>query len=341
MPPADVRAEVRGVVEAALADRNALAPAPTPTGMQLSGKRLLITGGLGLIGSHLAADLAADNEVVVADHSEEGWSDLPDGVEGVRAELADEDDVATVVTPDLDAVFHLAAWSHPNDDRPRRQFAENTGMTQALLDRMAEVDVTDIAFTSSSTVYGEAPRPTPEDYAPLEPISVYGASKLACEGLLSTYAHSHEFTVWNFRFANIVGPGQRGSVIPDFIQKLQADPGTLEILGNGRQEKSYLHVSECVEAIEYVVEHAEDAMNTYNLGTRTTTSVNRIADIVAEEMGLDPDYEYTGGDRGWTGDVPKMRLSIEKLAALGWEPDDASDDAVRRATRELVAELQA
>ena len=308
--------------------------------MELSGKRLLVTGGTGMIGTHLVDRLVADgNEVVVADHSEEGHERLPDAAEFVPTELTDPEDVAAMVTEDLDAVFHLAAWSHPNDDDPRRQFDENTAMTYNLLERMAEVGVTDVAFTSSSVVYGEAPRPTPEDFAPLEPISIYGASKLACEGLFSTYAHSYGFSVWNFRFANIVGPGQRGSVIPDFIEKLLDDHETLTILGNGRQEKSYLHVTECVDAICYVVEHADRAMNTYNLGTRTTTSVNAIADIVAEEMGLDPEYEYTGGDRGWTGDVPKMRLSIEKLAALGWEPRHSSDESVRKVTRELIEEL--
>ncbi len=153
------------------------------------------------------------------------------------------------------------------------------------------------------------------------------------------YAHSHDFTVWVYRFANIVGPRlQLGAVIPDFIDKLDDDPESLTILGDGRQEKSYMHVEDCVDAMCHVVERASDDFNVYNLGTRTTTSVTTIADIVSEEMGLDPDYEYTGGDRGWVGDVPRMRLSIEKLSALGWEPEGSSDDAVRRATRELLAE---
>jgi len=204
--------------------------------------------------------------------------------------------------------------------------------------------VSNVAYTSSSTVYGEAPRPTPEEYAPLEPISVYGASKLADEGLLSTYAHSHGMTVWNFRFANIVGPRLRGAVIPDFIEKLHADPTRLEILGDGRQEKSYLHVSDCIDAMCHVVEHAAAAapdrpMHTFNLGTRATTSVDSIAEIVADELGVDPEFKYTGGRRGWTGDVSRMGLSIEKLSALGWEPSLESTEAVRRATRELSDEL--
>jgi UDP-glucose 4-epimerase len=143
-----------------------------------------------------------------------------------------------------------------------------------------------------------------------------------------------------FRFANIVGPRLRGAVVPDFIEKLRDDPDELVILGDGRQEKSYMHVDECLDAMVHVIEHADDALNTYNLGTRTTTAVDTIADIVADEMGLDPRYEHTGGQRGWTGDVPRMRLSIEKLSALGWEPEQSSDDAVRRSVRELLEELQ-
>jgi UDP-glucose 4-epimerase len=212
-------------------------------------------------------------------------------------------------------------------------------MTHNVLERMDSVGVDHLAYTSSSTVYGEAPRPTPEDFAPLEPISEYGAGKLAEEGLISTYAHSHGIQAWVFRFANIVGPRLRGAVVPDFIEKLRDDPDELVILGDGRQEKSYMHIEECLDAMVHVVEHADDALNTYNLGTRTTTSVDTIADIVADEMGLDPAYEHTGGERGWTGDVPRMRLSIEKLSALGWEPAQSSDDAIRQSVRELLDEL--
>jgi UDP-glucose 4-epimerase len=308
--------------------------------MNLSDKRVLVTGGAGLVGSHLTERLLSDNEVVVADDLSKGEQErVPRGAEFVETDMTDSDDVERVVTADLDCVFHFAAYTDTNYANPRKLFEENGAMTYNVLERMAEVGVSNIAFTSSSTVYGEAPMPTPEDYAPLEPISIYGASKLADEGILSTYAHSHDFTVWLFRFANIVGPYQRGNVVPDFIQKLQNDPSELEILGDGRQEKSYLHVSDCVAAIRHVVEHADAAMNTYNLGTRTTTSVTRIADIVADEMGFNPKYSYTGGDRGWTGDVPRMRLSIEKLAALGWEPELSSDEAVRRGARELIEEL--
>ncbi|MFC3478946.1 NAD-dependent epimerase/dehydratase family protein [Halobacterium litoreum] len=310
--------------------------------MDLTDKRVVVTGAAGLVGSHLAAALADDNDVLAVDDLSKGTRErVPDGVEFRQRDMCDPEDVADAITEDVDIVFHFAAYTDTNYGNPRQLFEENGEMTYNVLERMDEVGVDNLAFTSSSTVYGEAPMPTPEDYAPLEPISIYGASKLADEGIVSTYAHSHGIQTWMYRFANIVGPKQRGNVIPDFIEKLLEDPETLTILGDGRQEKSYLHVEECVDAMLHVVEHAEDDLNTYNLGTRTTTSVNAIADIVADEMGLDPDYEYTGGDRGWTGDVPKMRLSIEKLSALGWEPSLSSDESVRTAARGLVEELRA
>lgn len=309
--------------------------------MDLTGARVLITGGAGLVGSHLAANLVDDAaHVRVVDDLSKGERDrLPDDVEFVHGDLTDRGDVAEVVTPDLDVVFHLAAYTDTNFDSDRVLYEENTTMTYNVIERMREVDVTDIAFTSSSAVYGEAPMPTPEDYAPLEPISVYGSAKLADEALLSTFGHSYDFTVWTVRFANVVGPYQRGNVVPDFIEKLLDDPTELTILGDGRQEKSYMHVSDCVDALRHVVEHAERDVNVYNLGTRTTTSVTIIADVVSEELGVDPKYAYTGGDRGWTGDVPRMRLSIEKLSALGWEPSLSSHESVRKAARDLIAEM--
>ena len=307
--------------------------------MDLRNARVCITGGAGFVGSHLAEHLLGefDADVRVVDRFSNASSDwVPDDATVVEGDLTDPDTLAAGITPDRDIVFHLAADKDASAD-DTAQFQANTELTRRVVERMDAVDVRNVAFTSSSTVYGEAPRPTPEDYAPLEPISVYGAAKLAEESLLSVYAHSHDFRAWSFRFANIVGPRlQLGAVIPDFIGKLREDPSTLEILGDGRQEKSYLHVTDCVDAMCHVVEHADQPVNTYNLGTRTTTSVRTVADIVADEMGLDPAYEFTGGDRGWTGDVPRMRLSVEKLAGLGWAADGSSDDAVRRATRELL-----
>mgnify|MGYP000120859569 CR=1 FL=1 len=306
--------------------------------MNLTGKRVVVTGGAGFVGSHLVDRLIEDNDVVVVDDLSNGDPDLvPPGARFVEGDLADPEVAAEAITAEADAVFHLAADKDPSRDDVS-QYRENNRITENVIDRMDDVGVDKLAFTSSSVVYGEAPRPTPEDFAPMEPISIYGASKLGEEALLSVYAHSHDFTVWTFRFANVVGSRLQWGVINDFIAKLQDDPTTLEILGDGRQEKSYMHVSECIDAIVHVVKHADAPVNTYNLGTRTTTSVDRIADIVSSAMGLDPEYQYTGGDRGWVGDVPRMRLSIEKLSALGYEPGMSSDDAVERATAEMLEE---
>ncbi len=314
--------------------------------MDLSEARVLATGGAGFVGSHLAeALLAADAEVVVADDFSTGrraW--VPGDADVHEADLTDPDAAEGVVDGGFDVVFHLAARSDANDDEPRRQFAENTAMTHNLLTACRDAGVERFVFASSSTVYGEAARPTPEDHAPLEPISVYGASKLGEEGLVSTYAHSYGMACWTFRFANVVGPRLRGAVIPDFIEKLRADPDSLTILGDGRQEKSFLHVTDCVDAMRFLVEEtaaseSSDPLHTYNIGTRTTTSVDEVAAVVADVLDVDPGFEYTGGDRGWTGDVPKMRLAVERLTDRGWEPTHESTEAVRRAAEELATEL--
>ena len=306
--------------------------------MELSGARVLVTGGAGFVGSHLAERLLSDGAAVVAvddlSNGRREW--VPDEATFIEGDLTQEDVVESAIDESIDVVFHLAARKDVNDPNPRSQFEANTGMTASILERMAAVGVDHIAFTSSSTVYGEAPRPTPEDF-PQSPISMYGAAKTAEEALISSYVHGAGMTAWIFRFANIVGPRlQTGAVIVDFIDKLLSDPETLEIKGDGRQEKSYMSIDSCVDAMLHVVGEAAADRAVYNLGTRTTTSVITIADIVSETMNLEPDYEFTGGDRGWTGDVPKMRLSIEKLRSLGWEPEESSDEAVRQATEALL-----
>ena len=308
--------------------------------MELSGANVVVTGGAGFVGSHLAERLLeAEANVTVVDDLSNGQREwVPASADFIVGDVREPETVETAIDESVDVVFHLAARKDVNDPNPRSQFEENTGMTLTVLERMAEVGVEHLAFTSSSTVYGEAPRPTPEDY-PQEPISMYGAGKTAEEALISTSVHAADLTAWIFRFANIVGPRlQSGAVIVDFIEKLRDDPEKLEIKGDGRQEKSFMTVEACVDAMVHVVRESEDGRAVFNLGTRTTTSVTQIAEIISDAMNLDPTFTYTGGDRGWTGDVPKMRLSIEKLRALGWEPGESSDEAVRWATEALLTE---
>lgn len=308
--------------------------------MDLADRTLLVTGGTGFIGPHLARALTERGATVrVVDKDPQGQERLPSDVAFEQADLTEEDAVEGVIDGDIDGVFHLAAESDAAAADQRGQFETNTTATYNVLERMAAVDIDRFVFTSSSAVYGEAPRPTPEDFGPLEPISAYGASKLSDEGIVSVYAHTHGIQAWTFRFANVVGAGQRGNVVPDFVAKLAEDPEHLEILGDGRQEKSYLHVEDCVEGLCRLVERADARLNVFNLGTRTTTSVTRIADIISETLEVEPAYTYTGGDRGWPGDIPRMRLSIEKARALGWEPHLSSDDAVRQAAKDVHQEM--
>jgi len=308
----------------------------------MQNKRVLVTGGAGFIGSHIVDRLISMNaSVTVVDNCSTGRKEwIHDDATFINCDLRNSEAVSSVVSPNFDIVFHLAASKAVDTDNPRKQFESNTEITYNLLESLRDNNIGEFVYTSSSTVYGEAPRPTSENHSPLEPISAYGAGKIAEEALCSVEAHTHDLTAYVFRFANIVGPRLRGAVIPDFIEKLQVSPNQLRILGDGRQEKSYMHVTDCLDAMFAVIEYAEQPVNTFNLGTRTTTSVNRIADIVSEELGSDPEYEYTGGERGWVGDVPKMCLSIEKLSSLNWEPTLESDEAVRRATQELIDELQ-
>ena len=217
---------------------------------------------------------------------------------------------------------------------------QNILATYNLLEAMRKNSVKEIAFTSTSTVYGEASvMPTPEDYGPLIPISLYGASKLACEALITSYSHTFDMRAWIFRFANIVGPRSTHGITVDFIKKLEKDSNVLEILGNGKQEKSYLHVSECVDAIIFLIEKSRDKVNIFNIGSEDTISATEIGKAVIEEMGLsDVKFIYTGGSRGWKGDVPRMRLGIEKMKALGWKPVYSSERSVRETARALLGE---
>lgn len=309
--------------------------------MELSDNRIVITGGAGFIGSHLADSLCDRNTVIVIDdlsHGNPNW--VPSDVEFHEGSLTDRSVIRSVFEQDIDGVFHFAARKNVNDPSPRDQFETNLTMTYNVLEEMNRHDISRFAFASSSTVYGEAPRPTPETES-FSPISPYGAAKAAEESLCHVYAHTHGITTWIFRFANVVGTRlQPGAVIVDFIQKLLDDPSELEILGNGKQEKSYLHIDDCIDAMQFVISETNEPMNIYNLGTMSATNVTEIAEIVATELELDPEFTYTGGDRGWTGDVPLMQLSIDKLRSLGWSPAYTSSEAVRAATRDLVTEYR-
>jgi UDP-glucose 4-epimerase len=243
-----------------------------------------------------------------------------------------------------DRLFHLAADPDVRQSavNPDPTMQNNIMATYRVLEAMRRYDIPEVVFTSTSTVYGDAKViPTPESYTPLEPISVYGATKLACEALISSYCHSFGMKAWIFRFANIIGARSGHGVINDFIHKLEENPAELEILGDGKQTKSYLEVHECVVAMLYAVGHSRDTVNTFNIGSEDWIDVKSIAEIVVEEMHLpDVKFRFTGGERGWIGDVPKMQLAVDRIKAHRWKPQVGSRESVRIAVRAMLEERQ-
>jgi len=310
-------------------------------------RSILVTGGAGFVGSHLVDRLIESNRVTVLDNFSSGKMEFLEGHNSdtkfglIEADLLDQEAVeAALVGKDL--VFHLAA--NPDvkigAEDTRTHLDQNVIATYNLLESMRKTGVSEIAFTSTSTVYGEAKvAPTPEDYGPLLPISLYGASKLACEALISAFCSTFEMRSWIFRFANIVGERGTHGVIVDFIKKLENDPKTLEILGSGRQRKSYLLVDDCVDAMIFSLAAASDRVNVFNIGSKDSVDVTEIADVVAEKMGLEGvRYRYTGGidGRGWRGDVKTMLLSIEAMERLGWTPRFNSRQSIEAAVEALL-----
>jgi UDP-glucose 4-epimerase len=307
----------------------------------------VVTGGAGFIGSHLVDTLVAQgNEVLVIDSLCAGnRATISRHIDSCKVRFLQKDLLDNgwqEAIQGADRLFHLAADPDVRQSaiNPEPALQNNIMATCRVLEAMRLHDVPEIVFTSTSTVYGDAKIiPTPESYTPLEPISVYGASKLACEALISAYCHSFGMKSWIFRFANIIGSRSGHGVINDFIGKLERNPAELEILGDGKQTKSYLEVHECVAAMLFAVGHAKEIVNTFNIGSEDWIDVRSIAEIVKEEMHLpETKFRFTGGERGWVGDVPKMQLSVDKIKQLRWKPQTGSRESVRIAVRAMLAE---
>ncbi len=309
----------------------------------------LVTGGAGFIGSHLVDALVSNGKTVrVLDNFSSGRMEFLSQHEGsgkievVKADLLDSDSVRGAMAG-VDVVHHMAA----NPDIRLGTTVTDTDLKQGtvatynVLEAMRLEDVGQISFSSSSAVYGEADvMPTPETYGPIKPISLYGASKLASEALITAWCGTFGAKSWIHRFANIVGPRGTHGVIYDFIHKLKADPSRLEVLGNGLQEKSYMSAHDCVQAMVHLIDNTGSDVNLYNLGTGDTCSVRKIAEIVIEESGFEGvSVDYTGGDRGWAGDVPKTSLNVDNLFDTGFRPEMMSEDAIRHTANALISEI--
>jgi UDP-glucose 4-epimerase len=304
--------------------------------------KILVTGGAGCIGSDLCEALIAEGHSVVAvDNLSSGKREHVEGMRrNPRFQFVEGDllDLALVETSleGVEFVYHMAAnpdVKFTSGDPTDRDLNQNIVCTYHVLEAMRRRGIGKLAFASTSAVYGISPEiPIREDSFFPRPISLYGATKQACEALISAFQNLFEMQCWVFRFANIVGPKVRSkgrTVIGDFIFRLRQDPSKLLILGNGQQAKSYLLSEECVSAMMFAVEHAREPLNIFNLGCADWLSVNEIAAMVTEALGLKGvRYEYTGGEGGWPGDVPRFRLDVGRINQLGWHARRNSAQAV-------------
>ena len=312
---------------------------------------VLVTGGAGFIGSHLVDELLKRGfNVRVMDNLSSGFlENIRHNIgnrsfEFIRGDLKNLEDSLKAVK-DVEVVFHFAANPEVrvSTTAPEIHFRENVVATFNLLEACRKVGTVEkFVFASSSTVYGDAKVfPTPENHE-LRPISVYGASKAACESLICSYAYLYGFKAASLRYANIVGPRLRHGVIYDFLMKLKKNPNVLEVLGDGTQRKSYLYISDTIEATLLVADKLTEKFETYNVGNEDWITVAEIAEIVSKAAGLRPKIVFTGGTpngRGWPGDVKYMLLSIEKIKKLGWKPKHTSREAIELTAKALAKEV--
>ncbi|MBU0532274.1 NAD-dependent epimerase/dehydratase family protein [Candidatus Micrarchaeota archaeon] len=298
--------------------------------------KVAVTGGAGFIGSHLVDKLIEEGHIVVVIDNLLSGKEENINKEAVFVRK----DIRHNLSKDLEgveAVFHLAADPdvRASAEAPRTSFDLNVEGTFDLLESCRRADIEHILFASTSTVYGEAEAiPTPEDY-PCMPISNYGASKLACEAYISAFSASYGFKGTSLRFANIFGERSTHGVMFDFFHKLNKSQNQLEILGDGNQDKSYLHVSDCVSAILAAWQHQDAQYDVFNVGSREKTTVKELAELMCRIMDISPEFKYTGTPRGWVGDVKVMLLDTSKLEKLGWKEEVSFEEGMKRYLRFL------
>ena len=307
-------------------------------------KNTIVTGCAGFIGSSLVDRLLADgNSVVGIDNFSTGqYEFLQNALENPNFKLIELDLLNFEGLKDAfvgcEFVFHLAANADVRfgTEHPRRDLEQNTIATYNVLEAMRTNGIYKIAFSSTGSVYGEAPIiPTPENGPFPIQTSLYGASKAACEGLISAYCEGFRFQSWIFRFVSILGERYTHGHIFDFYQKLKLDSSTLAVLGNGKQRKSYLYVQDCIDAILLAVDEAKDKVNIYNLGVDGYVEVNDSIGWICQELDVAPHLNYSGGDRGWIGDNPFIFLETKKIQSLGWKPKLNIEQGVIRTVKYL------
>ena len=308
---------------------------------------ILVAGGAGFIGSHLCdALLSKNNTVIVADKLIMGSKNIEHlsqnkNFKFYEMELANQDNVDKLFGDNkIDIVYHMAANSdiQKSANDTSIDFNDTLLTTRVLLESMRKNNVKNIFFASTSAVYGEMPDIVlNEETGGLKPVSYYGGAKLASEALISSYVSMCDMNAVIFRFPNVIGPRLTHGVVYDFVKKLRNNPKELLILGNGTQCKPYIYVTDLVNAIVKLTEQFEPGVEIFNISVMSEgTSVTHIAEIVVDVLGLsDVEFKYTGGDRGWKGDVPRFKYDISKVLATGWKPEYTSDEAVRKAAQSL------
>ena len=309
--------------------------------------KYLVTGAAGFIGSNLVDRLLADgHEVVGFDNFSTGQEEFLESARDraafrlVRADLLDLDAVERAMDG-IGMVFHLAANADVRfgADHPRRDLEQNTIATWNVLEAMRRNGVGQIGFSSTGSVYGEAKViPTPEDCPFPVQTSLYGASKLAAEGMIQAYSEAFGMRAFIFRFVSILGNRYTHGHVFDFYKQLLAHPESLKVLGNGKQRKSYLAIEDCVDAILTAVQHAPERVNILNLGTDEYCEVNDSISWICGRLGIEPKLSYTGGERGWIGDNPFIWLDCSRMRALGWKPRYSIREAVIQTLDYLQAE---
>lgn len=316
-------------------------------------RKHLVTGAAGFIASHLVDRLLDTGAVVVGiDNMKLGrHANLIKAEKNPRfrfhvTDVNDVDTCSTVVKEEcesgaFDMAWHLAANSdiRAGVADPDVDLRDTFLTTHNLLKVLRKHEILKLAFASTSAIYGVHPVRLTEQMGPLFPISSYGAMKLASEAAISAALESYLKRAWIFRFPNVVGGRATHGAIYDFVMKLKQNPVELEVLGDGSQEKPYFHVADLIDAMFFIVDKADASMNYFNIGpAASTTSVRYLAETVVKRMAPGAKISYTGGDRGWVGDIPKFNYSIDKLGKLGWAPRLTSNEAVDRAVVEIIAE---
>jgi UDP-glucose 4-epimerase len=299
--------------------------------------RVLITGVAGFIGSTLADRLLGlGHSVVGVDNFATGQPEFLTGASAnpnftlLKQDLLDLEPLIDAAAG-VDLVVHFAANADVRfgPDHPRRDLEQNVIATWNVLEAMRRNGVKRIAFSSTGSVYGESPViPTPEDAPFPVQTSLYGASKLSAEGLISAYCESFGMEGFIFRFVSILGERYTHGHVLDFYKSLRADPARLRVLGNGTQRKSYLYIQDCIDAILVALDKGKDRVNIFNLGTNEYCQVNDSIGWITAHLGVSPALDYTGGDRGWIGDNPFIFLETKKIRSLGWEPKLTIQQAV-------------